>query len=170
MKKIIAIILSLIFLAGLNFKTEAADLGKIGYVDLGKVFDEYQKTKDSEKELGKKGETKEAERGKIVADLRRLQDELEISSDKEKEKKQGQVEERAQELQDFDREIRASLKKERDARVRDILQEIDKAIQEYGQKEGYVLILNERALLYEAKELDLTDKIIGILNEGYKKK
>jgi outer membrane protein len=170
MNKNVAIILTLIFLSGLNFKTEAADLSKIGYVDLGKVFDEYQKTKDSEKELGKKGETKEAERGKIVADLRRLQDELETSSDKEKEKKQGQVEDKVKQLQDFDRETRTSLKKERDTTIRDILQEIDKVIQEYGQKGGYTLILNERALLYEAKELDLTDKIIGILNEGYKKK
>ena len=58
-------------LAGTIDKAYAKEY-KIGYVDLAKVFDDYKKTKDSEKDLAAKGQVKEADRKKMVDDLRKL--------------------------------------------------------------------------------------------------
>ena len=70
MKKGIVLLTALLFAAGLFVspvceKAFAKEL-KIAYVDLAKVFDEYKKTKDSEKVLEEKGKGKEAERQKLV--------------------------------------------------------------------------------------------------------
>jgi Skp family chaperone for outer membrane proteins len=46
----------------------AAD--KIGYVDLAKIFDDYEKTKTFDKSLETKGTAKQAERDKMAADIR----------------------------------------------------------------------------------------------------
>ena len=72
-------------------------------------------------------------------------------------------------LQEFDQDARSELTKERDDMVRDILKEMNDVIRGYGEKNGYAIILNDRVLLYGQKTMDLTDDIIKLLNDSYKK-
>ena len=51
---------------------------KIGYVDLARVFDEYQKTKEFDKSLETKGASKQSDRDKMVAEIKKLRDEAEL--------------------------------------------------------------------------------------------
>ena len=74
---------------------------KIGYVDLAKVFDDYKKTKDSEKVLADKGKAKEAERKALVDELRKLKDEQSLLSEKAKAEKQTVIDGKIKNLQDF---------------------------------------------------------------------
>lgn len=143
---------------------------KIGYVDVAKVFDEYGKTKDSDKMLEDKGSKKQTERDKMVEEVRKLKDELELLSDKGKEEKQIQIDEKIKKLQDFDRQTRDDLRRERDTAAREIFKEIEKVIQGIGEKEGYNIIINERALVYATKDANLTDKVLEALNKQYTKK
>lgn len=169
----IAVVLVLLFGLSATFSTvtfAAAGPSKIAYVNVGKVFDEYEKTKDSDKILGEKSAKKQAERDKLVDEIKRSKDELDLLSDKGKEEKQASIDEKIKKLQDFDKNTRDDLKRERDNLMRDILKEIDKVVSDIGQKDGYQLILNDRVLLYGSKELDMTDQILKKLNEGYKKK
>ncbi len=137
---------------------------KIGYINLGKTFDEYEKTQQYEKSLGDKGDKKEKDREKLVADIKKLKDEMILLSDKGKTEKQEAVDEKMAELQDFDKETRDELRSERDNMVRDILSEIDKVIRDFGEKNGFTVILNDRILVYGNEALDITQDIIGILN------
>jgi outer membrane protein len=148
--------------------TEAAN--KISYVNLGKVFDEYQKTKDFDEVLEKERKDKQAQREKMVKEIRKLKDALELMSKKAKEKKQTEIDQKIKKLQEFDREVNTELKQKRDSMVREILKEIDTTIQEYGQKEKYDMILDGRSLLYSNDSIDITDHILKILNERYKRK
>ena len=43
-------------------------------------------------------------------------------------------------------------------------------IKEYGGKNGYSIIVNDRVLLYGDPGMDLTNEIIKILNDKYNKK
>jgi len=71
MRKILTVALIGLFLfTGLSFAQEA----KIGFVDLSRSFDEYQKTKDFDKDLEKRGDIKQQEREKIVKEIRKLRD------------------------------------------------------------------------------------------------
>ena len=143
---------------------------KLGYVNLGETFDEYDKTKESDKALENKGEKKEKEREKLVDEIKKLKDEIILLSDKGREEKQPIIDEEIRHLQEFDKEARNELKQERDEMVRDILRKIDKVIQNYGKENGYTVILNDRMLVYGMESIDITQDIIDILNKKNKKR
>jgi len=166
MKKIL-IFLGIFFLSTTFCFSEGL---KVGYIDLSRVFDEYNRTKEEDAILEKKGMEKEAQREKMVNEIKKIKEELELSSDKVKPEKQKLLDEKIKALQDYDRTTREDLRKERDGIIKEILKEIDEVIQDLGKKEGYTIILNERVLLYRDDTLDLTQKVINILNEKYEKK
>jgi outer membrane protein len=143
---------------------------KIGYVDLARIFDEYQKTKDFDKTLEGKGQAKQAERDKMVNEVKKLRDEAELLSAKAKDDKQVLIDEKIKALQEFDRGTRDDLRKQRDAMVRDILKEIETVIQDFGKAQGYSFIFNDRVLVFKSEGSDLTAQVIKTLNDGYAKK
>jgi len=146
----------------------AAD--KIGTVDLARVFDEYTKTKEFDKNLESKGASKQAERDKMVADVKKMRDEAELLSAKAKDDKQAVIDEKIKMLQDFDRTTRDALRKERDGMVKDILKEIEVVIQDFGKAQGFGYIFNDRVLVYKSESNDLTNQVIKVLNDNYSKK
>ena len=146
MRKILTFCLIGIFLfAGVTFGQSPA---KIGYVDLSRSFDEYQKTKDFDKDLEKKGDIKQEQREKLVKDIRKMRNEIELMNEKAREKKEQDIEAKIKKLQEFDQDAKVTLTKERDDMVRDILKEMNGVIREYGENNGYSIILNDRVLLY----------------------
>ena len=150
--------------AGAAFAKE----GKIGYVNLSQVFDSYEKTKKFDKELETQAEAKRKEREVLVNDVKKLREELELLSEEKKAKKQADMDEKIKQLQAFDKDAREMLRKQRDTMLREILQEIDAVVKEFGDKEGYQYILNDRVLLYKGEENDLSQKIIQKLNAAKK--
>lgn len=169
MRRILVFILMTIFLLSISGIALAQSEEKIGFVDLSTAFDEYQKTKDFDKMLEKKGDIKQEEREKLVSEIRKMRDELELMNERARDKKEEAIELKVRSLQEFDQDAKAELIKERDDMVKDILKEMNNVIKSYGETNGYSIILNERVLLYGDKSLDLTDEIIKILNDSYKK-
>ncbi|MDP2939610.1 MAG: OmpH family outer membrane protein [Candidatus Omnitrophota bacterium] len=154
-----------IFLATSLPAQEAAN--KFAYVDLSRLFDEYQKTKDYDIMLGDKQKVKEDERSKKLQEIKDLQQKLSLANDKEKEKLQVQVDDKMRTLQEFDRAAQTDLRKQRDELLKEVLKEIEKAISDYAKKEGYTLIFNDRILLYSDPKFDITGALIKIINEKY---
>ncbi|MBI3307120.1 MAG: OmpH family outer membrane protein [Candidatus Omnitrophica bacterium] len=142
---------------------------KVVFVDVAKVFDEYQKTKDQDKILQEVGKKKEQERDAVVHDIRKLKDELALLADKAKPKKQEQLDGKVGELQNFDRDAKAELAQKRNVIVREIFKDIDDLVQRYGERKGYDMILNERALLFRSPNLDVTQDVLKELNQNYAK-
>lgn len=167
MKRFLVFALISIFLFSISGLAIAESQGKIGFIDLSRAFDEYQKTKDFDKELEKKGDVKQDEREKLVQEIRKMREELELMNKTAREKKEVDIEARIKTLQDFDQEAKNDLIKERDDMVSDILKEMNDVIKTYGEKEGYSIILNDKVLLYGDKSMDITGEIIKVLNEAY---
>ncbi len=145
-----------------------AESGKIGYVDVAKIFDAYQKTKDQDKVLQDAGKKKEEQRDTLVYDIRQLKDELALMNGDMKNKKQELLEQKIQALQDFDRNTKKDLGEQRGVVVREIFTDIDAAIKTYGEKNGFEMIFNEKALLYRSNKLDVTEALLADLNKNYK--
>ncbi len=172
MNKLLIVFLGLMVSIALVMPVRAQAKGdalSIGYIDLAKIFDQYEKTKDSDKNLETEWQGRQSEIKVLREDITRLKDELEVLSESAKLKKQEVVDSKIKELQGFTKEIQDELTSERNEIVRQILKDIDTIINKYGESNGYDLILNERVLLYRAEGLDLTDKIVKILNDKYKK-
>lgn len=142
----------------------AAAESKIAYVDLGRAFDDYEKTKRLDQELETQSSAKQQERERLVAEIRAMRDELELLTEKGRQDRQGAIDEKVQHLQEFDRTAREGLKRRRDEMVKDILGEIERVVQTYAQSNGYDLVLTDRAVLYADKSSDITDQILGALN------
>jgi Skp family chaperone for outer membrane proteins len=157
-------ILSFVLFLGV---AQAAD--KFGYVDLSRSFSEYGKTKDYDKVLGDKEAAYTADRDQKIADIKQFQDKMNLLSDKEKETKKTELETKVKALQDYDRQKQADLRKEQDEKMKEILKDIEDAVKKYSEKEGYTMVFNDRVLVYQTKDMDITDKILEILNKNYKK-
>ncbi len=164
MKKIVVSIVAVGFLAMFAGACHAAD--KLGYVDLGRLFDEYNKTKAYDKVLEDKQKVYETEKDKKVNDLKTLQSKIEILSEKEKDAKKPELENKVKALQEYMRVQETDLRKDRDEKMKEILKDIEKAVGEYAKKEGYTLIFNDRVLVYQDKTMEITDPVLKIL-QGY---
>lgn len=157
--------MAILFLMNITAVTKVEAAKEFGSVDLSRLFDGYSKTQDYDGAFAEKQKAFEKEKDSRIAELKQLQDSLSLLNEKEKENQKSKIDQKTQILQDFDRQKQADLRKERDEKIKEILKDIEKAIREYAQKEGYTFIFNDRVLLYSAKEADLTDKILEILNK-----
>lgn len=169
MKKIVVLLTAVFFAAGLFVgpvceKAFAKEL-KVAYVDLAKIFDEYKKTKDSEKVLEEKGKGKEGERAKMVDEVKKLKDEQGILSEKAKAEKQGAIDTKIKALQEYDTKTRNDLMKDRNDMLAGIMKDIEKVVSDYAKANGYDIVLNSRMLLYGSDQYDLTSEILTRLNK-----
>jgi len=155
-----ALFFCLSILAGVSFAAE-----KFAYVDLSRTFSEYIKTKEYDKALSDKENVYSAEREKKVNEIKQFQDKMNLLSDKEKEAKKADLDSKVKTFQDYDRQKQTDLRKEQDEKMKEILKDIEDAVKQYSEKEGYTLVFNDRVLVYQNKSLDITDKIVNILNK-----
>ena len=169
-KSFIGVIIFSLCLAGLN--TGVVRAGKsinIAYVNISRVFDQYQHTIDAEAELDVLKAEKQKELDKRLVEVREMKDEAETLAKSEKEKKQGIIDEKLKELKKRNKEIKTRLVKTRDKRVKEILKEIRIFIAQYADKKKYDFIFTDKVLIYKNKDYDLSQEIIKKINEQYKK-
>lgn len=159
-----------VMILGLTLLVTVANAAeKFAYVDLTKIFSEYSKTKEYDKVLGDKQSAYEAERDKMVSEIKSFQDKMNLLSDKEKVAKKDDLENKVKNLQEFDRKKQGDLRKEQDERMKELLKDINEAVKQYADKEGYSMVFNDRVLVYQDKSMDITAKIIAIVNKVPKK-
>jgi len=167
-RKMTACFLAILMMLGLSLPAFAVEM-KVAYVDVGEVFDNYQKTKDQDLVLKTAGEAKEKERNDMMAKIRSAEDEIALLAADARAAKQEQLIEKKRQLEDFDRNVRQQLAEQRDKVVRDIFQEIDVIVQDLSAKGGYDMIFNKRVLLAQKKSFDITAQVSAELAKKYKK-
>ena len=165
MKKFATLAMALAFVFILSSVSFAQIAQKIAYVDLSRVFDEYNKTSDFDKVLEGKSVKYQKERNKKLEKIQEGERKLTLLKENERKKLQAQIQKDKDALLAFDRQNQTDLRKDRDEKIREILLEIEKVIKTYAEKEKYDLILNDRVLIYGNKTLELTDIIIETLNK-----
>ncbi|GAF84713.1 unnamed protein product, partial [marine sediment metagenome] len=166
MRKVLVILIIVLFCSWVS-PGYAQELN-LGFVNLKKVLDEYEKVKEGEGQLFKEAEEKNNQREKLVKEIKNLREKLDLLKDKRKEKKQRELEEKVKKLQDFTYETRADLRQRRDEKFREIMKEVKDVLEEYGQSRNYNIIIDDTLLLYKDSNLDVTEDVIKILNQRYK--
>jgi len=143
---------------------------KFAYVDVMRIASEYNKAKEYNKSIEQKATTYEAEIDKKLNEVKQLQDKINLLSEKEKETKKTEMETKVKDLQEYRRQKEVDLRKEDFENTKQIVDNIKDAIKRHAEKEGYTLVFDDRALVYQGKGMDITDKIIETLNKEYIKK
>ena len=182
-KSLILLLICLSFMVGLSVNTARADLVvKIGYIDLERIFQGYEKTGEFEAKLKMENEADQkmlSERRQMIEkEIDKLRGELETQalmlSESAREEKQAEIERRAEELDEFSAYIERRMidreAKYTDGILRDLGTKVPSIIESIAEKEGYRFVFDRRSLFYVTpeKEFDLTDKVIAQLNEQYK--
>ncbi len=165
----------------------AADV-KIGVVDLSKAFTEYYKTKEAEETLNERKGTFQKERQDMMTDYQKMVDETQklrqaaedkTLSEAARTEKQKAFETKVQDVRNQENKIRG-FEQQRGHQLDDqfmrmrkgIVDEINKAVQDFGAKEKFNLILDKSAagvsqtpvLLYSQDLRDITDDVIKVIN------
>ena len=141
---------------------------KIAFIDLSKLFDSYEKTKEYDAVLEKDHKAYETAREEKLTKIQEATGKLALMKADEKEKLQAEIDTMKKDLMEFDQAKRTDLAKQRDERIREILLEIEKTVSDFAKKEKYDLILNDRVLIYGNETLDITEQVLAILNGAYK--
>ncbi|WP_373518538.1 OmpH family outer membrane protein [Pricia sp.] len=149
---------------------------KIGYVDNVKLMDEYQQKIDVEADFKVKAEALNKKRDSISqafqAEAQAFQAEAEKMSQKKAQEQYGQMQQRGQmigqQLQQEDQQLQALGQTEMDS----IVSKVKKEVEAYGMANGYTYILgggDGGSVLYGDETKDLTDEMVKLLNDKYKK-
>jgi outer membrane protein len=163
--KIMLTLTAFLFIVTANASAQQAT--RWAYLDLSKVFDNYEKTKEYDKTLEAQHATYEKERNTKIEKLKEAQNKLDLLKPEEKEKAQKDLEAMRNELVQFDQQKRADLQKQRDEKIREILLEVEKIVSDYAKKEKYDIILNDRVLIYGDPGMNISDQVLKALNESY---
>ena len=165
MLKRIFVLIAVLLVIGVMVSPARAQEGKIGYVDLRKAFYEYEKTKTFETELNKITDTRQNERTKKVERISKLRDEMELSSGTARNNKQKQVEEAITALNEFDLDTRQMLLNKKNDMFREVIDDIQKIVEDIGKKGNYDFVLDSRNIMYSQEKFDLTEDVIKRLNK-----
>ncbi len=157
-----------VFIFGLllTVPAHAKDL-KIAYVELGGVFNNYQKTKEYDATLQKESQDAQKQMDAMITKIRDAQGKLALLKEDEKQKLQADIDKQKNDLLDFRNQKRAELAKKFEDMRKEILLEIEKVVSNIAKKDGYTYILNDTVLLYGDKGLDITDQVLKALNDSY---
>ena len=169
MKKFLVFLVALGLISGFCFESYSEGL-KIGYVDIFKIFNDYEKTKQYDKTLEGRKEEAEKQLEEKKSTLEKMQKKLSILKEEEKEKEREKISKVVKEYQELERKAFIDIKKARDEKMKEIIDDIDKVVDDYAKKNGFNLIVNENAVLYGDKIMDITSDILKIANKQHKKK
>jgi Skp family chaperone for outer membrane proteins len=189
MKILKTTILTMALLAVLSVPA-LAQTGKIGTVDMRKLFDGYWKTKQAEAALNdRKAELDKEDRG-FIDDLKKAKDEYQklldgandqaISSDERDKRKQaaadkyGQITDSETTITQFERQAQATLAEQSQRMRANILNEIKTAVAAKTKAAGYAMVFDIASetvnqtpiILYSSGENDLTSAVLAQLNAG----
>ncbi|GAB4560746.1 MAG: OmpH family outer membrane protein [Geothermobacteraceae bacterium] len=172
MKKFM-IVLAVVAAVCIGGNAVAADL-KVGYVDLQKVLNDSEAGRSAKENIGKKVKEYEIQVQARQKELQAAKEELEkqalLLSDEARAKKEREYQQKLKDLQRFTKDIRDDLQMRDADATKKILEQVLKVVREFGEKEGYTLILekNESSLIYASESIDLTDTILKLYNKSLK--
>jgi outer membrane protein len=164
--RIVSVAVALIGLSVAAPHVRAAEF-KMGYVDMGVLFDGYERTKQSEGVLERKGQQKESELQGRLDELKKMRQGLDLLNEQAREARARELERKADELRRFGNNTKEDLLKERNALAEEIIKDMQLSIQVYAKANGFTFILDERSLLFGQDAHNITQDVLKYLNQRY---
>ena len=147
----------------------AADVAKIGVIDFQKILETSVAGKAIQAELKAKNESMAADLQKKGAEIenisKRLERESMVMSKEMREEKEREHRIKVNDFKSLQKKYRAELQKLQVQLMQKLQADLTDVTAEIGKKEGYLLIMDKRGVVYAPTSVDLTDKIIQRLNK-----
>jgi outer membrane protein len=153
-----------------------ADVAKIGTVNFEKIFNSSAGGKTVKNQINEEGRGMNAQLEKIQNEIKKLQDLLGNDSsaglldDSAKENKRWELERKIDEVKALKKRFDRKIQELQVRLINGVRKDVLDIITDYGQKEGYLMIIEDINVVYTPKTLDITDKIIQLYDVQYSKK
>lgn len=146
----------------------AADVAKIGVIDLQKVLQTSTAGKSIQAQLKTQKDKMESDlkqKGSEIEKLsKRLERESMVMGKEMREEKEREQRIKINDFKSIQKRYRADLQKLEVQLMNKMQQDIKGIVDEIGKKEGYLLIINKYTVLYSPGPIDITDDLIKKLN------
>ncbi len=166
-----------VFVAALLFLGGGTALGanvaKIGVVDFQRVLKESRAGREAAEELRTKQSQRMEDLGRMkknIAVLQVLIERLELTATtREIDGKRKELETLLTVFKQADQKYSRLFATINRRQTEKIKKELDGIIDRLGRKGGYLLIVAKKEVLYAPESMDMTDRLIGLYDEVYKK-
>ena len=152
----------------------AADVAKIGIVDLQRIMESSDAGKAAQAEIKKEKDKMEQElkiKGAEIEELRKQFERKSMVMSKEKrEEKEREGRIKLNDFKSLQQRYRSQLQNLEKRLVNELRKDVFTLVEEIGKKEGYLLIINNFSVIYSPGSIDITDKLIKQMNDKYAKK
>jgi outer membrane protein len=152
----------------------AADVAKIGIVDLQRIMEASNPGKSAQAEIKKDKDKMEQELKKKGAEIEELRKQFEresmVMSKEKREEKEREGRIKLNDFKSLQKRYRSQLQVLEKRLVNQLRQDVFALVEEIGKKEGYLLIINNFSVMYSPGSIDITDQIIKQMNDKYAKK
>jgi len=151
----------------------AADVAKIGVVDLQKIIEVSSAGKAAKSEMKTKFTKMEEElqvKGAEVEELgKQLEREAMVMSEEKREDKQREFRIKVNDVKSLRKRYNDDLKRMETELLAKIQKDLLGLTEEIGKKEGFLLIINRQAAIYYPTSVDITDRLIETYNAKFAK-
>ena len=172
-KNWIFVLVCFVFL-GLPDFSLAADVAKIGVVDLQRVLETSDAGKSAQAQIKQqkgKMETDLKSKGAEIEQIRqRLEREAMVMSKESREEKEREARIKLNDFKTLQKKFRDELQRLEKRLVSQLRDDTNALVNEIGKKGGYLLIISRVGVLYSPNTIDITDQLIKRLNQRYAKK
>lgn len=152
----------------------AADVAKIGVIDLQRVLETSNAGKTIQATLKKQKEKMEADLKAKGTDIEKISKRLEresmVMSKEMREEKEREQRIKINDFKTLQKKYRTDLQKLEVQLMNQLQKDIKELVDSIGKKRGYLLIVNKYTVLYSPSSIDITDDLIKRLNAKTKKK
>ncbi len=151
----------------------AADVAKIGVIDLQRILAASSYGKSAQEEVNKKGDelmgglkAKEKELGELRNKIER---EALVMSPEKREEKEREFRIKVNDLKVLEKKYKKELGELNLRLVSRIQNDIFILVEELGKKEGYLLVIEKReaGVVYAPNTIDISDRVVQLYNEKY---
>jgi outer membrane protein len=169
-KWMIPTILIIFWATGYGF---CADVAKIGVVEFQRLFENSDAGKDIKAKItaqGKKMETELKEKGAEIEEVKkRLEREALVMSKEMREEKEREFRIKVNDIKTLQKKYEVELQGVQKKMMGGLQSETLEIIDEIGKSGGYLLIMDNRGVLYSPTTIDITDEVIKKYNAWYAK-
>lgn len=147
---------------------------ELAYVDVNKLLNGYKRTVKVREELEQKSQKLKANSDSLMFDwqntLKKYEKERSSMSEKELKLQKELLTTKQQQVNNYQQAIQKQIQKEEQTNTQTLINDINSFVQNYGDQEGYDIILGANGsgnIMYANKGTDLTEEVLMSLNRDF---
>ena len=153
---------------------DAADVAKIGILNLQRVLSTSDAGKSAQAEIKK-------QRDKMLQDLKEKGAEIDalgkqferesmVMSKEKREEKEREYRIRINDFKSLEKRYNSESQELQKKLLNEIIKDVYALVKEMGKNEGYLLIIRSESVIYSPSSIDITDELIKQMNDSFAKK